>query len=321
MKKFLIQVALGLLVFITINAAIGIFYQNEVSKSIQNKTHRKYLRWNDIHENKNAYDLIIIGTSRGYDSFNPMILDSLLNIKSYNMSTAAQDIAESYYSLIEIFEYQKPKYIIFDLYHEASDANFDYYQTLSNASFFNSTERRLKLISEGFGPSGMANYSIPLLRYKNHIKQDILNLFKEAPIVAEKDQLIKGYLHNTVTVTKKEISNFKAVPELQNTSFDTIRFTKYFNKIKHLSETNNAKLICVRAPYPPTRLKLSKIDSENNYFSTYTRKENITYFDLNNYLSNKYKYLDQDFSDYHHPNFRSAKKATMQLVEAIKKTK
>lgn len=319
MKKFLKQVALGLLVFIFVNAVIAVIYEYPTYKSIENKTNRNYLKWEAIHQRKNTYDLIIVGTSRAYASFNPIIIDSSLHTNSYNMATSAQDIAETYYSLEEIFDYQKPKYIVLDLFFEASDDIYDYYQTFSNSSFFNSNQRRYDLIVKGYGTSGILNFSIPVVKFKNYIKQDIIGMFSNNKSLRKENHWINGYLYDTLTVSKAEVSNFLPISNFENTTFDKERFDVYFKKIELLVKSNNAKLVCVRTAYPPSRLKLTKTDDEGAYFKTYMTKENTPYFDLNNFIDDHTIYADHDFADYHHPNYKGARKASMQLVEAIKR--
>lgn len=318
MKKFLKQVGLGLLVFISVNIIIAVIYEYPTYKSVQNKTNRNFLKWEAIHQSKNKFDIIVIGTSRAYTSFNPCIIDSSLNTNSYNMATSAQDIAETYYSLEEIFEYQKPKYVVLDLFFETSDDIFDYYQTFSNSSFFNSNLRRFNLITEGYGTTGVINFSIPVVRFKSYIKQDFIGLFSNNKSIRKEDRWIKGYLHDTLTVSDTEISNFGDISNFENINFDKDRFDLYFKKINNLVKANNAQLLCVRTPYPPTRLKLTRVDDEGDYFKTYMDSTKTPYFDLNSFKNDKYIYNDQDFADYHHPNYKGAKKASMQLIEAIK---
>lgn len=320
MKKFLKQGALGLLVFIAVNAAIAAFYEYPVYKSVKNKTNRNYLKWNDIHQNKNTYDLIVIGTSRSYAAYNPILIDSLLNLESYNLGTSSQDIAETYYSLEEMFEYQNPKYIVLDLFFPAGDNAHEFYQIFSNSSFFNSTRRRFNLISDGYGSSGFLNYSIPIIKFKNYIKQDLAGLFSENKTLREEHTWKKGHLHDTLTVTKEKIAQFEPISNFENTDFDKERFNLYFNKINKLIESRNAKLICVRAPYPPSRLAINNNNDEGEYFKTYMDSTSIPFFDFNDFKSQNYIYKDQDFTDYHHTNYRGAKKATLQLIEALKQT-
>lgn len=321
MKSFLKKMALLFIIFTVTNITVNYIYNRSANEAIKNKTHKNYLKWTDIHNNKNTYDLVVMGASRAYYAFNPMIIDSSLNINSYNMGTSAQDIAESYYSLKEIFEYQDPKYVVLDLFFPLSDDVHDYSQVFSNASFFNSNKTKYDLITEGYGASGIANYFVPVLKFNNYIKQDLMGMFKEREPLKPETNWIKGHLHDTVIVTKKQISKFEPIPNFKNTNFDKERFTMYFNKIKTLVKENNAQLICVRSPYPPTRMKLHNIDDEANYYKTFMSKTSIPYFDLNSYKTNKYIYEDQDFADYHHPNYKGAKKASMQLVEAIKENR
>ena len=321
MTKFLKKLGLLFIIFITVNVVINYVYELSANKAIENKTHKNYLKWTDIHQNKDTYDLVVMGASRAYYAFSPAIIDSSLNINSYNMGTSAQDIVESYYSLKEIFEYQKPKYVILDLFFPLSDNVHDYSQIFSNASFFNSNKTKFELITEGYGGSGITNYFIPLIKYNNYIKQDLMGLLEERETPKSETNWIKGHLHDTVTVTKKKISQFEPIPNYQNTTFDKLRFTKYFNKIKELTKVHNAQLICVRAPYPPSRLELGTLDDENDYYSTFMTNSSIPYFDLNNFKNDKYLYIDKDFADYHHPNYRGAKKASLQLVDIIKSVK
>ena len=124
-------------VFILLNLIVDYIYSIPSREAIEKGIHKNYLKWNDIHKNKNQYDVIILGSSRAYTTYNPNVLDSILNTTSYNMGTSAQDIAESYYMLREILEYQSPKYVVLDLFFPSSDTSHEYYQILSNASFFN----------------------------------------------------------------------------------------------------------------------------------------------------------------------------------------
>lgn len=318
MKKFLKQFALGLLVFIIVNTIIAGVYEYPTYKSVQNKTNRNYLKWDAIHSNENTFDIIIIGTSRCYSSFNPAIIDSVLGTNSYNMATSAQDIAETYYSLQEIFEYQNPKYVVLDMFFESSDKTYDYYQTFSNLSFFNSTKRKFNLIEEGYGTTGILNYSIPVVKFKNYIKQDIVGLFSNKKSLRKEDVWIKGYLYDPLIVSETDISSFEPIANFDSSTFSVDRFTTYFTKIKDLVRSNNANLVCVRTAYPPTRLALTETDDEGIYFKDFLASENVPFYDLNNFKNKNFRYKDQDFSDYHHLNFKGARKASLQLAVALK---
>jgi hypothetical protein len=318
MNKFLKQIVFGSFIFIVVNTIIAVKYEYPNYMAIKNKTHRNYLKWNDIHSEIGTYDMVVVGTSRSYAAFNPLILDSTLNVNSYNMGTSSQDIAETYYTLEEIFEYQKPKYVILDLFFESSDDSHDYYQIFSNSSFFKSVNRRFNLIYKGYGSTGMINFIIPIVKFKNYIKQDFTALFKNNKPQREEINWMKGYLSDSLVVTSSKIDDFGPISNFENSTFSTVRFNTYFKKINDLVISNGSKLICVRAPYPPTRLKLTQIDDEGNFFQTYTFKNNIPYLDINRINNYSNIYEDQDFADYHHANYQGAQKATIHLSDFIK---
>ena len=58
----------------------------------------KQNNWDSIKTNLNNYDLIFLGSSRGYCSFNPLIIDNNTELNSYNMCTSFQHIIESLYN-------------------------------------------------------------------------------------------------------------------------------------------------------------------------------------------------------------------------------
>jgi len=71
----------------------------------------------------------------------------------------------------------------------------------------------------------------------------------------------------------------------------------------------------VRAPYPPSRLKISDMDDVHTYFKEILNQQFVPFYDLN-YNSSKV-ILDNDFEDYHHMNSFGAKKASFDLAEII----
>ena len=75
----------------------------------------------------------------------------------------------------------------------------------------------------------------------------------------------------------------------------------------------------LRTPYPPSRLKISDNNDEENFYKKYMRSyKDVAYYDLNHYKTSLFKYKDEDFSDYHHANIEGANKMSQQLVDIIK---
>lgn len=319
MKKFLKHISLGFLLFVIINILILIKYELPAYEAIKNKTHKNYLKWDGIHSNTNTYDLIILGSSRAYTSLNPKVIDSGLNLKSFNMATSSQDITESYYTLKEILDYQKPKYLVLETYLGSCDDFINYYQVYSNASFFKSSQHKYDLVIDGYGSKGIVNYLVPMMKFNNYMKQDITSLFSKKKSKAPKLNWYKGFHYDTTVVTKDDISKFKPIPSFKNKNFNKDRFKFYFDKIYELAKTNGIKLIVLRTPYPPSRLMLDSNTDENGFYKNYFSEfKDVGYYDLNRYKSNKFNFTDNDFSDFHHANGKGAEKISQQLVNIIK---
>ena len=319
MKKFLKHILYGFLLFVIINLLIVIKYELPAYEAIKNKTNKNYLKWDGIHGNTNTYDLIILGSSRAYTSLNPKVIDSGLNLKSFNMATSSQDITETYYTLKEILDYQNPEYVILETYLGSCDDLVNYYQVYSNASFFNSSKHKYDLVVNGYGSKGIVNYFVPLMKFNNYIKQDIRSLFSKRKSKAPKIQWYKGFHNDTTVITKSAIKGLTPLPNFKNKNFSKNRFRDYFNKIYKITKKNGIKLIVLRTPYPPSRLMLDTNTDENNFYQKYISEyKDVEYYDLNNYKSDTFIFNDEDFSDFHHANKNGAAKISQQLVDIIK---
>lgn len=316
MKKYIAHICLFFLTFIIINYAFIFIYEGPKREAIKNGTHSTSNKWNDIQSSKNLYNTIILGSSRGEYAYNPVIIDSVSNTTSYNMCSGSQNIKESYYILKEILKYQKPEFVIFDLYLPSLNDNPNYYHVFLNSDFM-STKGKWDMIINGFGRDvGLVNILFPILKYIPRLKNDakvFLKLKKRNP---SNSHWIKGYLYHDKSVDSLAINNFTPLIPFDKKKVSLNYIEDNLNLINELCRENNIKLICVRAPYPPSRLKISYSESVSIYFKEFLNSINIPFYDLN-YLSNN-TYYDFDFVDYVHMNSKGAGKASLDLSEIIK---
>ncbi|WP_308991942.1 hypothetical protein QLS71_016800 [Mariniflexile litorale] len=324
MKKFLLQVLGFIAVFFLLNFVVGYLYNIPVKESIKNKTHKNYLKYSKIHDPSNKYNLVFLGSSRGYTAYNPVIFDSILKTKSFNMCTSSQNVIESYYVLKDILQHQKPTTMVYEMFLQSFDTTDDYYQILSNASFFESTQLKQDMIINGFGLTGISNYLSPILCNKLYIKAAIMGLIAGGNDTASNNKKtsywVAGYLHEEKEVSQHTINNFEKMVTPNNTAVSEKKL-EYFKKIVALCKENNIELVCVRSPYPPTRLQNEKIQNLNalsEYFKNLCLQNQVTYYDFNTVENRSFKYLDTDFSDSHHMNYKGANKISVQLSEILK---
>lgn len=113
MKRFIIKIMLiAIAILTTLYIADYIMSQN-----FRSRDYHPFNTWNDIIEGRLNSDMWILGSSRAWVQYNPQIMDSILNVKSYNLGCNAEmlrpelqccDIALSYNTT--------PKYILLDLF-------------------------------------------------------------------------------------------------------------------------------------------------------------------------------------------------------------
>lgn len=112
MRKFLVKTIL--IVLFAITPLVIADYVS--SKNYRNRDHYPFTTMTDIVEGRLNSDLWILGSSRALVQYNPRILDSMLNISSYNLGMNAQFIVPEILCYRIACEYnKKPKYILLDL--------------------------------------------------------------------------------------------------------------------------------------------------------------------------------------------------------------
>ena len=65
---------------------------------------------------KDSVDLLFVGSSHSYCTFNPRLFDHFLKCNSLNLGTDSQSFKITYFSILEILKYQKPKVIVIEVY-------------------------------------------------------------------------------------------------------------------------------------------------------------------------------------------------------------
>ena len=318
MKNFLKKVGLFTLIIIGINQVVIFFYEKPLRQSIANNTNMRSIKWNDVRNPTNKYDIIILGSSRGYSAYNPLILDSILKKNSYNMCTGSQDIIESYYILKDILKSQKPRHIIYDIFLPSFKDNTDFYLVFANARFMTNSGK-YNMLFKGYGIESVVNLLMPIIRDRTYLQIDLLNFIpnkirsKKGKEIQKKENWIKGYYYDNHVVDSASIRNFTEVFNFTNTKVSEKKVDKYFTKLIELCNKNDIKLVCVRAPYPPSRWKINPSDTVKNYFNAVCKNKNVQFYDFNYIDDSRFKYYDADFSDYHHLNYLGANKSSVQL--------
>ena len=170
MSKFLYKIVLFVaLIFL---CAIGL--DTFLSWRLRTNENRMYASWNQVYNSDIDYDLVINGSSRAWVQYNPMILDSILGINTFNLGMDGSSINR------QIIKYKKyselhttPKYLIqnIDLGTMYATVGYEYEQFFPY--FF--VDRDLMWDFDRYEHFSFAEKYIPAYRYMGYE-----NVFLEA---------------------------------------------------------------------------------------------------------------------------------------------
>ena len=272
----------------------------------------KQNNWDSIKTNLNNYDLIFLGSSRGYCSFNPLIIDNNTELNSYNMCTSFQHIIESLYMFKEILKTQKPKYLVYEIFLPSFNKSPNYYHLFSNAKFMSND-----MVFQEFKTPKLIDILYPIVKYKAFIKKEVENSLLSKKKSKDKSvSWYKGYKSSTKTNDSISITKFPPIYSFSNTAvMSTSSIEFYLDELKNLCDNHSVELICIRSPYPPSRLKKDPEYNTGAYFTKFLNSRDISFYDLSFY--SKQKYSDYDFTDFHHLNSFGAKKTSFDLIEIL----
>lgn len=200
-------------------------------------------------------DLLVLGSSHGYASFDSNYIWGEYGITSYCMCSQAQSVATSYYLLKEALEYQSPKVVLLESYTFCDDK---LYRSLSAVrSAFDGVRlgtAKMEMIDDFLSEASFAKkltYYLPFIKYHSRWSE-----------LSDHDIHVKSYLHGS-KLSKTVITNEapeipKGTREPGETSF------AYFEKIADLCEQNNIDLVVYAAPFNCETTEKYKIRQKTN---------------------------------------------------------
>lgn len=112
MKRFLTKIA----IFAVAAYLIALGLDAMISHGLAYSAGHPHQAWREIRSGNYASDIVIMGTSRALEHYDPAVIDSIIGLKSYNLGKGGYGIN------VELMKYRyyryynhQPKYIIYDV--------------------------------------------------------------------------------------------------------------------------------------------------------------------------------------------------------------
>lgn len=311
MKKFVTRV-----IVFSIFLTLGLYSLSYLTDHGLKKSHSTtYNTLRKIMNGELNADLVINGSSKAFKQVDPYIVDSILNINSYNLGIDGSkfDAQLSQYNLYRKNN-SKPKYVIQIVGNGTIAEYTDLFGHMRFAPYLNNPEVK-KFTSRhiGFEP---IDYYVPMLKYRGKYKVFSSSLFANFGIHINKDNTYKGFSGRN-KLWDSSFSEFKKLyPNGRTRVLDKVMKIDFENYITDCIK-NDIKLFLV---CPPTYIESQKyiLNREEifSYYRNISKKYDIPFFDYSNdslTLTTEYFYNSQ------HLNKDGAEVFTRKMSNDIKK--
>ena len=319
--------------------ALGFFQLNKVGEIYAEKEIvQKVNTWNAMRFEElyalgaGSLDMVFIGSSHSYCTFEPDYFDRELGKLSQQMGMPLQHADGSYFTLLEVFNYQKPQTVVMELYWDMLDSEYEPSQLNSLFSAMDNEELKTRFMQEAVPLSVSLKSYLPFINFQLDFfmesSEEMKKFIEEKYNIEEKKEIItaeeyydkKGYIY-----TDKQMPPDEYGPSNHFNSFDGKSWSmhptqqKYLEKIIALCEENNAKLIFVTAPIAITSFeRIKNYDFVHQEISNFAAKNKIDYYDYNLINQSLNLLIDNNFQDDAHLNHSGVEIVNKHFINILK---
>lgn len=295
MKKFVLRLLLFCLLPLPALYALAYVIDSGLKKS----RHFYYAAWNDLFNGTINADLVVLGTSRAMMHFSPKILDSTLQLNSYNLGMDAAPFKIQFERFKIYLRYnKKPKYVIQEVgYTIPLMRNNELPHPQQFLPYLHDTAI-WRITSSSGDPFHLADRYFPVYKYNN-----------ELPLIAEgvkcyfgkgvKSQMYKGYLGQG-KLWDSSFAGFKKLnPDGVVYPIDQ-GAVALFEEYLDFCKTNDIRVFLV---YPPVFIESNNyIKNLKEIIDTYTRLSAAYNVPFYNYMYDSLNYNTANFYNSRHLN-------------------
>ena len=316
-KKLFKYIFFIMLLLFLFNRAVLLFYpSNDITHT-----------WQHFYTlERGRTELLIVGNSHAYASFDPDIILEMTGKNSYILASNSQNIAQTYFNVKEALHYQHPDTIILEAFALDDNNNWRYGETFdkdwkkeSNIDGMRLGLCKLEAVKEQYLPENWSYALLPIARCHGNwanIDTVVSNIF----FLTEGNRQYSSF-HPSVTSMSDEIKAQYDGAEY-NPVAKTISETNivYFHKLARLCREEDITLYLVMAPMYDGYIRSVNYDGYADKITELADSEGLLYLDCNKHYV-EIGLTAQDFEDlytsYHHLNKGGADKVTRFVLKAL----
>lgn len=294
---------------------------------------------NDIFRNwqafyaleKNSIDLLIVGSSHAYSSFDVDLLDEALGEKTYILASNSQTVTQSYYNIRETLNYQRPNTILVEAFSINNNPNWQegppdsetYDKEWVKESNIDGMRFGLVKLEAIAGQYTVKNWPYAFFR----IARSHQNWNNPAQIVdnwefmMHQKSTFNCFRPSESTMAEEVMRQYNDMDE-DNTEYSVCEENiKHFHMLAELCRKNGIRLVLVMAPMYDKLIQKINYASQYEKINQLAESENLEYIDCNIFYDEiglEARDFEDIFSGYIHMNARGAAKVSTYVAERIK---
>lgn len=278
MKRFLIDFVLFLVML------LGIAFTGDlmVSRGLRKTTIRPFAVWNDIYNNHNLNnDLVLIGASSCWAHYNPVVLDTILNLSTYNLGIDGHPwypFQPLRYNTYVRFT-KPPKYVVINIDMGTLGILDEPYEREQFFPYFWLDNTLISQVKEWKQITWLDRYC-PMWRYigyRKWIETGVASSFGKKNF--EDDGVYKGHRGNTYPWERASLNTMDSVTiEHDKSVLDSL--------LRFISERKkaNQRVVLVKTPiYYELQQRFTNRDEMSSLYDSISRKTDVVLLDYWNH--------------------------------------
>jgi hypothetical protein len=325
MPLFIFKAVLFIAMLVPVVIFIGHKY-SAASTENQINTYNQ-CRWDEFYSlPENSIDMVYLGSSHSYCTFDPDIVDGELGTNSYQLGMPLQHMDSTYYTMREVLNYQKPKLAVVEVYWDMMDDEFELTQAGYLFQVMKNKELEQDYIKEVFPLSEKIKYNNAALRYQadyfayrtSELKKSLEAKYNVALPATQKQvgtekYRSKGYTYCDYNMLPDEFDKTNQFKGLDGSewSIDATQ-VKYLEKLTELCRDNGVEVVFVTAPIANVSMDfIQNYDDIHNTVQAIADRLEVKYLDFN--------YVNRDNNLLTNDNFRDDAHLNHSGVEIVDK--
>jgi len=274
----------------------------------------------ELYNQKEPIDIAFIGASRIYRGINPQVFDEKLNVNSFNASSSAQVVVDSYYILKEMYKKHSPKIVLIDITWSRLFTKEHTTQSEKVFNYYKFSQNKFLYLRDAFDSDRYIKAFIPALQYANAYSmiapktmlknaKGKLNMdyftYDYASVKYDDEWYVgKGFVYSEKSLKEKNFGKVASSDEvrIEKQIWDSERVgeknIEFFEKIIRLCKENDSIPILIGMPSPmPFMGAFNNYSDYSAFIEDLISKNNVDYFDFNMIKRNVFERKDNYFND------------------------